>query len=678
MLSSHSVWIIGAVATGGSVLAAAVSFAYYSYLRGKLPLAVKQSNLEDDVLKLESEALDLREEKEREQHELAKVQQEKRQIELDVREARAWLEKHREEVDKLPEIKRDIERTKKRLEEVRSQLGEAKEELKDSRAERQEAVGKAIKARRAEEVAEKSRDRFEKEAKDLEERVEDLKEKRHQVKSQLQKLERQEEKAREKLRDLNQEAEDISKRRDQLDSELSEKQNRLRQVKAETEDKITRADLLESRIQSLQKTAEQAAVQVDGIAHMNEPPEVEIRLQDFMRPVITPSEENRKNRSLRGSNPEKKAFTEFTNHVEEAGFVFPSRTLRAFHTSLKISDISPLVVLAGISGTGKSQLPRLYAEAMGIHFLNVSVQPRWDAPQDLFGFYNYMEDRYKATELSRALRQMDFRNWPAQEEDSEDLQDLQKTVQDGMLLVLLDEMNLARVEYYFSELLSKLEMRPPRGVDNPEKRRDSEIEIELGSLDQREHPGKLYVGHNVLFAGTMNEDETTQALSDKVIDRSNVLRFGKPDEMRSRPRVDMPDAQPGYLKRDDWNAWCTRRLSDAERDRLHEVCEKVNEALMKINRPFGYRVQQAIEAYVAHYPRWGGDWFDNAVADQMEQKIIPKLRGVSRDIDTEAEDTLNEIEDVIRTLNDDRLMEAYEMARKRPVFQWAGVNREVD
>ena len=93
--------------------------------------------------------------------------------------------------------------------------------------------------------------------------------------------------------------------------------------------------------------------------------------------------------------------------LEGYGLRFNDRVLRAFHTSLKVADVSPLVVLAGISGTGKSESPRRYAEAMGFQFLNIAVQPRWDSPQDMFGFYNYLEGRYRATELARALVQMD-------------------------------------------------------------------------------------------------------------------------------------------------------------------------------------------------------------------------------------------------------------------------------
>ena len=139
---------------------------------------------------------------------------------------------------------------------------------------------------------------------------------------------------------------------------------------------------------------------------------------------------------------EQRCLADFTNLLTEHGFVFNERLLRAFHTGLKCADSSPLVVLAGISGTGKSLLPELYAATLGMNFLPVAVQPRWDGPQDLFGFYNYMEGRYKATELSRLLWQFDRYNNPAANENTG-----YGTL--PMNLILLDEMNLARVEYYF-------------------------------------------------------------------------------------------------------------------------------------------------------------------------------------------------------------------------------------
>ncbi|MFC6496363.1 hypothetical protein ACFP8Z_01780 [Gemmobacter lanyuensis] len=86
---------------------------------------------------------------------------------------------------------------------------------------------------------------------------------------------------------------------------------------------------------------------------------------------------------------------------------------------------------------------------MGIGFLQVPVQPRWDSPQDLMGFYNYIEGRFRPTDMARAMFALDAQNNP-------------DAVPDRLLIVLLDEMNLARVEYYFSDFLSRLESRPAR------------------------------------------------------------------------------------------------------------------------------------------------------------------------------------------------------------------------
>ena len=212
------------------------------------------------------------------------------------------------------------------------------------------------------------------------------------------------------------------------------------------------------------------------------------------------------------------------NRISKAGYKFDKRLLAAFHTSLKINDIACLTVNAGISGTGKSQLPRLYAEGAGIHFLMVSVKPGWDSPQDLFGYYNYVERSFKPTELSQALVQFD--KW-----------ENKGNLKEEMLMVLLDEMNLARVEYYFSDILSKLEMRNNIDKNNEGERELVNIKFDIGRLGEKESNPKIFIDRNVLFVGTMNEDESTHSLSDKLIDRANVIRFGAPKKLE----INMPN-----------------------------------------------------------------------------------------------------------------------------------------
>jgi predicted nucleic acid-binding Zn-ribbon protein len=354
---------------------------------------------------------------------------------------------------------------------------------------------------------------------------------------------------------------------------------------------------------------------------------------------------------------------------------FPKRVLRAFHTSLKVTDISPLVVLAGISGTGKSELPRRYAEAMGMHFLNVAVQPRWDSPQDMFGFFNYLENRYRATELGRALVQMDpfykdpNRGWTPPE-------NWDHSLSSQMLLVLLDEMNLARVEYYFSEFLSRLETRRGINRNDPESRRKAEIGLEVGSGKNKSPIMQLFVDRNVLFVGTMNEDETTQALSDKVIDRANVLRFGRPGRIEE---TGVGKATPSLDSKLDfavWNSWCKSEndLPATERDRVLEAIDKLDKAMAEIKRPFGFRTRYSILSYVSNYPSQDNDAISDALADQIEQKILPKFRGLdSRDSAVKA--SLSKIKSILSDLKDELLISAIDQSSRDGQFVWLGVNR---
>ena len=308
---------------------------------------------------------------------------------------------------------------------------------------------------------------------------------------------------------------------------------------------------------------------------------------------------------------------------------------------------------------------------MGMQFLNVSVQPRWDAPEDLFGFYNYMEHRYKTTELARALRQMDFHYHPA-DKDTND-----KDIQNGVLLVLLDEMNLARVEYYFSELLSKLEMRSSSQLTDEAMYERSAIQIQAGSLkDGNEDQNRpLFVGYDVLFVGTMNEDETTQALSDKVLDRANVLRFGKPAKCKLVEIEETAGNEGEFLDRTEWNDWIAS-VDDDDSIYIQDLCNEINDALQTVGRAFGYRIHQAIDQYVANYPKWVDNRRNKAFSDQIEQKILPKLRGLSRDTDDGLENVFNVIGDIIVTLGDPELEEAFNVAIEKPVFDFKGVNRE--
>ena len=365
--------------------------------------------------------------------------------------------------------------------------------------------------------------------------------------------------------------------------------------------------------------------------------------------------------------------------MRDKGLVFSDRVVKAFHTSLKCHDVNPLTILAGVSGTGKTLLPCAYARIMGMHTLTLAVQPRWDSPQDMFGFYNYLERRYKATDLARALILMDTHNFTNGEFPELD----GKRIQNRMLLVLLDEMNLARTEYYFSEFLSKLELRRQvKDPTKPEDRQQAEIELETGPGTNRRI--RLWVGENVFFVGTMNEDETTQTLSDKVLDRANVLRFGRPSEQPSNLVAEAVDSSAEFLSLARWKKWIKRNddvtkwMADKN---IKNWTVKLNDALERIGRPFGYRVQNVIGSYVANYPGVDeGKTYKIAFADQVEQKLIPKLRGIDL-LEEKSAMALDEIARIIDELEDDPLAEAYNEAKgdkSTGMFIWRGVSRRTE
>lgn len=474
------------------------------------------------------------------------------------------------------------------------------------------------------------------------------------------------------LDDLKKEQKELEAQVKGLNDSISEKKAELERLKNSIQNKQEEIDGLKKEISNAEAIKSQLGVDVGQLKATydnyegRKKYEAE-RWEDLDRPISSA-------RTKKGTSfDERKKLDEFEDVLSKSGIKFSQRTIYAFHTGLKAEDSSPLVVLAGISGTGKSLLPQLYSEAFGFNFLSVAVQPRWDSPQDMFGFYNYMQNRYKATELSRLLWQYDIynnKNAKAKFNTEDDL---------PMNIVLLDEMNLARVEYYFSDMLSKLEIRR-----NSSSRSDAEIEIEGGSIGDKDASRRLFVNSNTLFVGTMNEDETTQSLSDKVMDRSNVLRFGKPQDLNATGNTNKFHASYSnmkdiYMPYREWKNICKEpsRLGQKQFDELEQIISEFNTEMAKIGRPYGFRLWRSILSYVSNYPVLDNNGFYKALADQIEMKILPKLNG----LDKNAGDTmtaLNNIGTLIQKSKDKNLLEVFNAVKddgNTAFFQWKGVER---
>lgn len=303
------------------------------------------------------------------------------------------------------------------------------------------------------------------------------------------------------------------------------------------------------------------------------------------------------------------------------GITFNPRILFAFHTALKSAEMSPITVLAGVSGTGKSELPRLYSRFGGINFLNLPVQPNWDSQESMLGFFNSIDNCFDAQPVLRLLAQSQI-----------DCTEFYPGLAQGVNIVLLDEMNLAHVELYFADFLSKLEQR--RGS---QKSKLPSLDIKLGSgID----PYQLPLGRNVLWVGTMNQDETTKALSDKVLDRGIAIHFPRPQELHSRKLKMMPEQAP-LLNIREWANWVQAKvdLPEASLVRYKKIIEQLNSYMANVGRALGHRVWQSIEYYMSNYPMISAlhdqidtpefdKWLNIAFEDQLVQKVMPKLRGI--------------------------------------------------
>jgi 5-methylcytosine-specific restriction enzyme B len=212
------------------------------------------------------------------------------------------------------------------------------------------------------------------------------------------------------------------------------------------------------------------------------------------RPVIDETEELESNFS----------FEQIYEMISNSTFTFSKEIIRDLHLNLTALDDKHFVLLSGISGTGKTQLCRLYTNAVyGLeyesenpYFTIIPVRPDWTDASALFGYYSSFEKRYVRTEfLNVILNALKEREKPH--------------------FILLDEMNLARVEYYLSDYLSAVESR-------------KEIPLHQDDLIT-DIPKKLLIPPNVYLLGTINVDETTHSISDKVLDRAFVMTLSDVD-----------------------------------------------------------------------------------------------------------------------------------------------------
>ncbi|MFZ3383617.1 MAG: AAA family ATPase [Candidatus Methanoperedens sp.] len=306
------------------------------------------------------------------------------------------------------------------------------------------------------------------------------------------------------------------------------------------------------------------------------------------------------------------------DHVYETilknGFTFSREQVINYYLSLKTK---PFVILTGISGTGKTKITELFAQAVCKEFKNqyllLPVRPDWNDDRNLIGYNNPLTKQYQTTPF------LDFILKAALDPENP-------------YFVCLDEMNLARVEYYFSTFLSAME--------------SGSKEISLpgyGTIktgDGKEMLDKIIIPLNLFFTGTVNMDETTYRFSPKVLDRANTIEFNeiklktrrvpegtlaiKPELIEPFKTYFLNDKVRKNGTSSEYTKWETENW-----DEQVGFLNSVNEALEKFNLHFGYRIRDEVLRYMYFAEIMNSDDFTpNKARDfQIKQKILPRIKG---------------------------------------------------
>lgn len=512
------------------------------------------------------------------------------------------------------------ERTKTRLLEIEQkerQFEQDKQRLL-SRIERQDALHSAF-----DELKKQLGDRAPEEVlRDLTAKSEELIVLREELKRPSEELEEVYDSHRTQVANLEQKNEVLQKEIRELQHDLDTQE----QLEYDQERLETKYRSLEVRYDATVRNNNELKEELERLSpSYNNPESIEKRIKNIKRPYIQEFVPRRQEAIIN----ELDWLEAIRSSIDDYGLHFSYRILCAFHTALKIAEWSPLTVLAGVSGTGKSELPKLYSRFGGINFINVPVQPNWDSQESMLGYFNSISNSYEAQPMLNFLVQSREKLVNGSDNPEDNYNGLADTVS----LVLLDEMNLAHVELYFADFLSKLEQR--RGAKNSEL---PHIDINLGSdID----PYKLSLGRNLLFAGTMNQDETTKSLSDKVIDRGTSIYFPRPNSLHRREKLKVLPEQANLLKMSNWWKWINKQsdLSVETIKPYKQLIEDINKYLGADGKALGHRVWQSIEYYMVNHPLVMGldadqhpdeykDALKFAFEDQLVQKVMPKLRGI--------------------------------------------------
>lgn len=344
------------------------------------------------------------------------------------------------------------------------------------------------------------------------------------------------------------------------------------------------------------------------------------------------------------------------NYIKNQGYNYTYNQLSNLYLSLKTK---PFTILAGISGTGKSKIIRLLADAIQADYTLISVRPDWNDATDLIGYKN-LDDKFIKGQLTKTiLKAQQNKNKP--------------------YLICLDEMNLARVEYYLSDYLSIIESR--------KKVEQDIITDNIVQYQENNETIKLHIPDNIYIIGTVNMDDTTFQFSRKVLDRANTIEFSDVDldnlffeinEEIEHLNISNDFLKTTYLK--------TMDIEEEYREYAKEVNKKIidiNEILKKSQKQFAYRVRDEILFYLVENKKANLLHEDTAFDYQVMQKILPTISGSEESVYQVLIDlfnfvcetnTIDSIEEAINYLKETKVR--YENSANKIIYMLKGYQND--
>ncbi|HDN83021.1 MAG TPA: hypothetical protein ENG50_01510 [Candidatus Altiarchaeales archaeon] len=378
---------------------------------------------------------------------------------------------------------------------------------------------------------------------------------------------------------------------------------------------------------------------------------------------------------------DKECYETLESYFQSKGYQFPNYVIAQFYTALKTKGF---VILSGLSGSGKTKIALEFAKLLGDDtYIFLSVRPDWRDSKPLLGYYNPLDKRYYKTFLLELILRA--------------IEDYKQNKEKATpYFIILDEMNLAHVEYYFADFLSVLES----GRDKDGFTRESiKLHDEDKVVEKQGIPKEIKLPPNLYIIGTVNIDETTYMFSPKVLDRAFTIEFHDVDLNNYPPEMEPTNVDFSNLRdliiddlRNNGN-FLTYADKEIAKEAIQElrslqywqILQNLKKMLEPYDMHFGYRVVDEIALFFknakeSQEKRLISFESDDEIFDlALLMKILPKFHGNRKKLEEPLKEILriclkeeenpdelnseNSLEDVIKILQN------WETEKQRFKFQ---------